>query len=152
MNRRCLHLWTMLTVVTFLLGACAQTPVAPSASRQLTPADQAPVSEQIRPAASAAPVEAAGAETMLVVGTDNDAALVFVPRTVEAPANTLVTLTFNNTSTQPHNLQIPPPIKGKTKIIAAGASETITFTTPAAGSYKFYCTLHEYMIGTLQVK
>jgi plastocyanin len=152
MNRRCLRLWTMLMVVTFLLGACVQTPVAPSISQPAVAADQAPGAEQTRPAASAVPVEAAGAETMVVVGTDNDAALVFVPRTVEAPANTLVTLTFNNTSTQPHNLQIPPPIKGKTKIIAAGASETITFTTPAAGSYKFFCTLHHYMIGTLQVK
>ena len=95
----------------------------------------------------------ASESTTITIGTDADADLQFVPSSVDVPANTPVTLTFNNTSTQPHNLQIPPPIAAKTKLfVAAGESDTFTFTAPAAGSYKFMCSLHEYMVGELQVK
>ena len=78
----------------------------------------------------------------------------FVPRTVTAPANTPVTLIFN-TSTQAHSLPIPAPISAKKKlVIAAGASDTIAFTTPAPGKYRFLCGLHEddNMGGTLHVQ
>ena len=141
MNMTHLPLSAMLLLVTLLLGACGQAPVA----------------GQEVPATTVAPVEAADSDasagTTITVGTDDDAALTFVPRMVEAPANTSVTLIFNNTSTQPHNLQIPPPIKAKTKlVVAAGTLDTITFTTSAPGSIRFLCTFHEYMTGTLQVK
>ena len=141
MNPARLRISAMLLVVAILLAACGQAPVA----------------GQEVPAATGAPVEAADGDasggTTNTGGTDDDAALTFIPRTVQVPANTSVTLIFNNTSTQPHNLQIPPPIKAKTKlVVAAGTSDTITFTTSAPGSIKFLCTFHEYMIGTLQVK
>ena len=156
MNQRSVRQVTVLAVATLLLGACAQAPAAPSTDRSSTSADQASVAEQTL-LATAAPVEAAdggsgSTGTTLTVGTDDDAALLFVPRTLEAPADTPVTLTFNNSSTQPHNLQIPPPIKAKTKLVAAGGSETIAFRTPAAGTYTFFCTLHEYMVGRILVK
>lgn len=39
--------------------------------------------------------------------------------------------------------QIPRPISAKTKlVIVAGAADRFTFTTPAAGDYKFLCSLH----------
>ena len=95
---------------------------------------------------------AASEGTSITVGTDNAAELKFVPDMVEAPANTPVTLTFNNTSTQPHNLVFQEGITAKTNdLVAAGASETINFTTPAAGTYPFVCTIHPTMVGTLTV-
>jgi plastocyanin len=77
-----------------------------------------------------------------------------VPRTVRAPATTPVTLIFN-TSTQAHSLPLPALISAKTKlVIAAGASDTIEFTTPVAGKYRFLCGLHadDNMVGTLHVQ
>ena len=94
-----------------------------------------------------------GAVTNLTIGTDTGAELKFVPNTAQAPANTPVKLTFDNKSTQPHNLTFQEGISAKTAdTVAPGSSETISFTTPAAGSYKWVCTLHPGMEGTLTVK
>lgn len=96
---------------------------------------------------------AAAEGTAITIGTDSGAELKFVPNTAQAPANTPVTLTLNNTSTQPHNLAFEQGITAKTDPnVAAGASETITFTTPGAGTYKFVCTIHPGMEGTLTVQ
>ena len=95
---------------------------------------------------------AGGAQT-ITIGTDKAADLKFVPEAVEAPANKPVRLVFNNVSTQPHNLEFQQGITQKTSpSVAAGASETLEFTTPAAGSYKFVCTIHPTMVGILTVK
>jgi plastocyanin len=37
-------------------------------------------------------------------------------------------------------------------VVAAGATETISFTAPDPGSYAFVCTLHPGMDGTLTVE
>lgn len=96
---------------------------------------------------------AAAEGTTITIGTDNAAELKFVPDTATAPANTPVKLTLNNTSTQPHNLAFEQGITAKTKdLVAAGSEETISFTTPAAGTYKFVCTIHPTMVGTLTVE
>ena len=90
----------------------------------------------------------------ITIGTDTGAELKFVPTTATAPANTAVTLVFNNLSTsQPHNLKFQEGITaGTADIVAAGASETIQFTTPAAGDYKFICNIHPGMEGVLTVQ
>ena len=90
----------------------------------------------------------------IAIGTDQGADLKFVPDTAEAPANAAVKLTFTNNSTsQPHNLFFQQGITAQTEpSIAPGGSQTIEFTTPAAGSYRFVCTLHPGMEGTLNVK
>ncbi len=92
--------------------------------------------------------------TTLTVGTDKAAELKFEPTTVTAPANTQVSLTFNNQSNSvPHNLKFQEGIQaGTSDNVAAGASETIQFTTPAAGNYKFVCSIHPGMEGTLTVQ
>src|ERR687886_2501799 len=88
-----------------------------------------------------------GGGTAITIGTDTGAELKFVPDTAEAPANTPVKLTFQNKSTsQPHNLNFQQGITTKTgDSVAPGASETISFTTPAAGNYTFVCTIHPTM-------
>ena len=95
-----------------------------------------------------------GGATAITIGTDKAAELKFIPTTAEAPANTQVQLTFRNDSTsQPHNLVFQEGITAKTAdLVAAGASETLEFTTPGAGDYKFVCTIHPGMEGTLTVK
>ena len=155
MNRRRERLSAVLLVAMLLLGACGQAPASPSASQTQASDQQAVVTVQ-PPEPTAATTASSGSEGVTItVGTDSDAALLFVPRTVEAPANTPVRLIFNNTSTQPHNLLIPAPISAKTKlIVSAGATDTIEFITPAPGKYRFVCSVHEDegMVGTLQVK
>ncbi len=96
----------------------------------------------------------AAAGTTLTVGTDKAAELKFVPTTITAPANTQVSLVFNNESdSQPHNLKFQEGIQaGTADLVAAGASETIQFTTPAAGDYPFICSIHPTMVGTLTVQ
>ncbi len=89
----------------------------------------------------------------ITIGTDKGADLKFVPDTATAPANTPVTLTLKNESTQPHNLSFEQGITAKTApSVAAGQSETISFTTPGAGTYKFVCSIHPGMVGTLTVQ
>jgi plastocyanin len=92
--------------------------------------------------------------TAITIGTDTGAELKFNPITAEAPANTPVKLTFTNNSTSmPHNLKFQEGITaGTADTVAAGATEALEFTTPAAGAYKFVCTLHPGMEGTLTVK
>ena len=117
-------------LLALLLGACAPAPpvavVEPSPSPVAVPEHR--------------------------IGTDSDAALTFIPATMTVPANTVVTLMFTNTSTQPHNLQLPRPVSAATKlVVAAGTADTFTFTTPGPGHYPFLCSLHPGMVGTLQV-
>ena len=96
----------------------------------------------------------AGGATTLNVGTDTGTELKFDPTTVTAAANQEVTLVFTNKSTSvPHNLTFQEGITAKTDPnVAAGQSETLSFTTPGAGTYKFVCTLHPGMEGTLTVQ
>ncbi|MHB8604482.1 MAG: plastocyanin/azurin family copper-binding protein [Thermoplasmatota archaeon] len=82
--------------------------------------------------------------------------------TVEHGAN--VTLKFsNNDPSDPAGAGLNPIQHGvkfdgftaATKVISAGASDTITFTAPAPGTYKYYCPVGDHrargMEGTLTV-
>lgn len=95
----------------------------------------------------------AGPQT-IAIGTDTGVALQFEPKTATAPANTAVQLTFtNNSASQPHNLAFQEGITAATNVnMAPGTSETLSFTTPAAGAYKYVCTIHPGMEGTLTVQ
>jgi plastocyanin len=88
----------------------------------------------------------------LAVGTGEGASLEFEPATVTAPPDAPVAVTFTNHSTLPHNLTFEDPIAVKTTDVASGASETLNFTTPAPGTYKFVCTIHPGMEGELDVQ
>lgn len=88
----------------------------------------------------------------IAIGTGEGASLEFQPKSVTAPANTAIAVTFTNHSTLPHNLTFQEPISVKTADIAGGASEALNFTTPAPGNYKFVCTIHPGMEGELAVQ
>ena len=97
---------------------------------------------------------ATGGGNTVAIGTATGATLEFNPKTATAPANTQVSLTFtNNSDSLPHNLVFQEGIQAKTSDqVAPGKNETISFTTPGAGDYKFVCTLHPGMEGTLTVQ
>ena len=92
----------------------------------------------------------------------------FTPATAVVPAGSQVTVTFNNVGVLEHNWVLIPndvapeqardsdAISGATSgPVAFGGSATFTFTAPAAGSYKFVCTVPGHavggMVGTLTV-
>ena len=111
----------------------------------------------------------AGGASTLNVGTPGDQ-LVFDPATLRANTSAQITVTFkNNASTLQHNWvlvkggddvaasvategnaagaakgYIPDDtanIIAHTKLLDAGQSESVTFTTPAPGSYAYVCTV-----------
>lgn len=100
---------------------------------------------------------------------------------LEAPANSKITLTLKNVSTaNKHNwvltkpgqsdavaaegiaageaanyLKLGPNVIAATKLVAPGASETITFDAPAPGDYPYVCTFPGHNIlmkGVLTIK
>ena len=155
----------ILVVTTFAAcGGQSSQPVwtaLPERSPQASPSggpagSEAPVTSPAASAAASAPAESAPAgETVEVtVGTDTGGALQFDPASVTVPAGSSVSLVFENRSSSvPHNLTLGPPIsKGTATIVDPGASETLEFTAPDPGDYKFMCTLHPGMEGTLTVE
>lgn len=78
---------------------------------------------------------------------------------IEAPANTEITVTLQNEGTLPHNIAFltkqggsPLADGANGDIIMEGESDTLTFKTPAAGTYFFQCTVHpQEMIGEFVV-
>jgi len=111
------------------------------------------------PPASPTPV-GTPAGTVIEVSTPADNALAFVPNSLDAPANTDVTIRYLNESSVPHNIQVfngpdnSAPSLGATTIESGpAATEELTFTTPGAGDYYFWCDVHQAaMSGTLHVQ
>ena len=88
----------------------------------------------------------------LTVSSGAGDALVYRPAALAAPAATTLRITFQNASSQAHNLTFQAPISvGTQTIVEAGAAEAISFRTPGPGDYAFVCTIHVDMAGTLTV-
>lgn len=77
----------------------------------------------------------------------------FEPSTISVKKGDTVKLTFKNTAGT-HDFVIDE-LNVKTKTIAAGESETVTFTADKAGSFEYYCAVANHkamgMKGTLVV-
>jgi len=132
------------TPTTEAAAAPAATPAAAGATTG--------ASSAATPAAGGA--AAAGGATELTISTDTGSELKFVPAEATVKSGATVKLTFKNASTLPHNLTFQQGIDAKTQpAVAPGQSETIQFTAPAPGTYKWACTLHPpNMVGTLTVQ
>lgn len=114
----------------------------------VTPSQSAPPSGSLEPGL---PID--------VVTTDADP-LAFDPAVIEAPAATVVTVTYLNDNALPHNINFfdgpdeNSPSLGATAIVTGpGAPESVTFTTPSQpGDFYFWCDVHlGAMAGTLRV-
>jgi plastocyanin len=164
---------TCAFVAALALVACASTggagwTYAPLGPTQSAGAGQsgAPSSPSGSPAASpgGSPQGSPGGSpggTVLDVATEQADPLAFAPTTLTAPANTSVTVNYNNNSSIQHNIQFfagtdnSAPSLGATEIVTGpNALRSVTFTTPAQpGSYFFWCDVHlSAMSGTLQVQ
>ena len=68
-------------------------------------------------------------------------------------SGSLVTVSFfNDENYIPHNLVIDVPGVDAGKICIGPCVTSVKFTAPDPGSYRFYCTLHPDMAGTVFVQ
>ena len=98
---------------------------------------------------------------LLEVSTEQASPLAFTPNTLTAPANTTVTVNYNNNSNILHNIKFfsgadsSAPVLGATEnVTGPNALRSVTFTTPSTpGNYYFWCDVHgAAMAGTLQAQ
>ena len=88
------------------------------------------------------PIDAAAGPTRVVV--DNFS---FAPGTTTVPVGT--TVTWTNHDDIPHNV-VSPEQKFKSPVL--DTDETFSHTFDAAGTYKYYCSIHPRMTGQVVVR
>ena len=76
--------------------------------------------------------------------------LAYAPAEIAVPAGAPLRLTFRNGSNVPHNLVFTTGIAAATDtIVEPGESQEVAIAPLAEGTYRFVCTVHEEMSGTL---
>jgi len=83
----------------------------------------------------------------------------FVPDTLEAPANTEITVTLTNNGELPHNIGFYTDSTATafvaegamTPVIEPGTEATVSFMAPGPGEYFLLCLIHPEMTGTFIV-
>ena len=89
----------------------------------------------------------------MVVTTSPGETLSFQPTQVIIQAPGPSAITFQNASSLPHNLTFTTGLTAATRtIVEPGGSDQVTLTPLAPGAYRFVCTIHEGMAGTLVVR
>ena len=79
--------------------------------------------------------------------------LAFAPVETAVQASGPIALTFRNVSSLPHNLTFTAGLSGASRtIVEPGATDLLVLTPSASGAYRFVCTIHDGMAGTLIVK
>lgn len=79
--------------------------------------------------------------------------LAFEPAELAVPAGAPLHLTFRNGSSVPHNLVFTTGTTAATDtIVLPGESQELTVGPLGAGDYRFVCTIHDGMAGTLTAK
>jgi plastocyanin len=79
--------------------------------------------------------------------------LAFEPPEATVRATGPISLTFQNDSSQPHNMTFTAGVEAGTKtIVRPGTSDRILLAPPPPGAYPFVCTIHDGMKGRLIVE
>jgi plastocyanin len=79
--------------------------------------------------------------------------LAFDPAEVSVPSADALTITFRNRSTLAHNLVFTSGISASTDtIVEPGSTERLSLAPLEPGRYRFVCTIHEGMAGSLVVE
>jgi plastocyanin len=111
------------------------------------------VGEASLPSPTTGTLTPSGSVRTLEVATALGDVLAFDPPSLTAPAEAPVVVAFRNPSAEPHNLTFIGPIETGTRtIVEPGGTDTVAFTTPAAGRYTFVCSIHQGMTGELVVE
>jgi plastocyanin len=103
------------------------------------------------PAAGGEPTPGPTVGTALIVTAPGERA--FAPPSLTAETGTTVRLIYRNSSHESHNLTFLSPLSVATStILEPGREESLEFRAPAAGQYRFVCTIHPGMEGALVVE
>ena len=88
----------------------------------------------------------------VTISTAPGETLAFDPAQITVRAAGPITVTFRNGSTLAHNLVFTAGVTGATRtIVEPGTSDELVLTPVAPGSYRYACTIHDGMAGTLIV-
>lgn len=144
---------TVAGVAVLVISACAATGGPDWTYAPLGPTPSAGASAPATPGGSPS-------GQLIEVSTPQANPLAFEPSTLDAPANTAVTVRYLNDSNIPHNIHFfngadsSAPSLGSTETVTGpGAPEEVSFTTPGPGDYYFWCDVHAAaMAGTLRVQ
>lgn len=91
-----------------------------------------------------------GVELTVATGAGHE--LRFTPPDVVAPSGVVIQLTFRNESAETHNLVFQDGVRAATRLdVGPGESDVVRFDAPGPGAYRFTCTIHPNMSGTLTV-
>jgi plastocyanin len=103
------------------------------------------------PAAGGQPSDGPTTGPLVIVTSLGERA--FTPPSLTAETRTTVRLIYRNSSDESHNLTFLSPLSAATAtILGPGREEPLEFAAPAPGRYRFVCTIHPGMEGTLTVE
>ena len=86
----------------------------------------------------------------MTITTASGETLAFEPAEITVRAAGPIVLTFRNGSSLPHNLTFTAGLTAATRtIVEPGTSDRLVLSPPASGAYRFVCTIHDGMAGTL---
>jgi plastocyanin len=89
----------------------------------------------------------------VIVTTLPGETLSFQPTQIVVQAPGPAALTFRNASSLPHNLTFTIGLTAATRtIVEPGGSDQVPLAPLAPGAYRFVCTIHDGMTGTLVVR
>ena len=149
--------WTYAPAASASAGASGaasgQPSGAPSAAASTAPSAAAPAS------AAASAGASGGAATLTITAPVGAATGGFQPTSIEAKANTPLTIHFDNQDTQaPHNVALKGPagdvqLGGDTAFFTGPGTRDYTVPALAPGEYEYMCQVHPTtMKGSLTVK
>jgi plastocyanin len=157
--------WTYAPAASASAAASGAASGGPSGSPAASASAAASVAPSTAPSGSAvaSPSAAAsgGAVGLTVTAPQGAATAGFDPKTLDGPANTAFTVTFDNqdTTTSPHNWTLKDPngtkvqIGGDTSFFSGPAKREYQIPALAPGAYSFLCEVHPaVMTGTLTIK
>jgi plastocyanin len=89
----------------------------------------------------------------VTITTASGETLAFAPAETSVQGAGPIALTFRNGSSLPHNLTFTAGLTAATRtIVEPGATDLLLLTPPASGTYRFVCTIHDGMTGTLIIQ
>ena len=135
-------------------GTSPATPTTePAASPTPEPTDVPPSPSPEPSPTQSAPTATVAAGPQPVTVNISAMNIVYSTAAISVPANTQVTVVFNNTDTSvPHDFGVTIPGVAHTDICNGPCTDSITFNSGSAATYQFQCSVHPEMLGTFTVQ